>query len=61
MAKVFHLTLMLEVMDDAPHPEEWDWPKIMIEIPEVQGFSINEIEERPYPSIEEDPTFHTQH
>ena len=61
MAKVFHLTLMLEVGDNDPHPMELDWTELMLGLPEVRGFSIINPEQRPYSSMEEDPTTYTKH
>lgn len=62
MAKVVHLTLMLELADDADHPEDWDcWPTLLHHMPGVDGFSIINTVLRPFATMEDDPVSHTQH
>lgn len=61
MAKVFHFTLMLEIDDGEAPPDDWNWPELLTQIPELKGFSLVACEQRPFSSMEEDPTFHTHH
>jgi len=62
MAKVIHLTIMLELVNDAAEPEDWDcWPSILNLMPQVEGFSIINSVVRPYTCMEDDPVSHTQH
>lgn len=61
MAKVVHVTLMLELIDDQANPEHLDWFSILENMPEITGFSFIDSEIRPFPSMEDDPSNHTQH
>lgn len=61
MAKVYHVTLLLEVGDQAEEPENWDWFSVFAEIPLIRGFNIIEMTHRPYRSMEDDPIHHTLH
>jgi hypothetical protein len=61
MTKVFHVTLALEVAADTPHPEDWDWHQVIEQIPNLNGFSIVNMAQRPFNTMEEDPFHHTQH
>lgn len=61
MAKVFHVTLALEVADDTAHPEDWDWLPVVQQIAGLDGFSVVNMEQRPFETMEEDPFHHTKH
>ena len=61
MAKVFHLTLVLEIAEEASHPKDWDWSEVMMSMPGVQGLGIVDAEQRPYRRIEDDPVHYTKH
>ena len=62
MAKIVQVTMMLELADDAIHPDNWEcWPEVMDQMPNVEGFCITGIEIRPYTCMEDDPTNHTKH
>ena len=61
MAKVYHVTLVLEVENYAEEPENWNWYGLLAEVPYIRGFSIIEFKRQPYSSMEDDPTHHTHH
>lgn len=61
MAKVYQVTLMLEVTDDTPHPEDWNWHPVVEQIVGLDGFSVVRMEQRPFLSMEDDPANHTTH
>lgn len=62
MSKVYHLTLMIEVEDDMASPDNWNWGQILIErVPDIRGFSVVDLETRPFPSMLENPSLYTVH
>lgn len=61
MPKVFHITLMLEVEDDALDPDQWDWRPIVTHVPDLRGFSLLDVARRPFSCMEDDPSNHTHH
>lgn len=62
MAKVYHVTLALELDDDVPDPEKWDWSGLEGTIPGLTDIALLTSEEVPHAaSLDEDLPLATVH